>query len=180
MDKKTLKHRILTNTAEISFSPVSFETLLEEYDSYSGRFIKNYDRETLITQKSQGRFDIGGAHIHHDGIHTRSFLMENVDGWLSITRMISYQFPMLPVLTVCQPLLEYAKKTNHIGIMASVNAENRVYLNCFDHDSKSNSRLSCYPIYAIHRQTVDKMTLRENIMYNGVLQHLMYYPIKND
>jgi len=144
---------------------------------YSGRHEHNYSAEAIDRSiKYQDRFNIGALKIIVDGELSRSLMLEQHRGWILLSRLISHNHPRLPILTAhgVDAVTNLEKEYNCQGIFATLNKQNRMYLNCIDTD-----RFTMFNgpelLYTKHRSAIqDIKRLDSTRMFMNTAQYILY------
>ncbi len=151
---------------------------LEEVGKYEGRYQENYDIDTMRNRiVRENRFNIGGLKIWVNGALSRSLLLEDFKGWVFLSRLISYNHPRMPLLTVGANdwLVDYASKHNKNGIFAGVNERNRMYANCVDTKKFRLFNDDAIPLFAKHLEIISGISkLPEPRLFQRNNQWILY------
>jgi hypothetical protein len=157
---------------------------LEFISAYEGRNKHNYDLSSLIHKaKNENRFNVGALKIIINNELSRSLLLEEYKNWMLLARLISYNNPKLPLLTVYgnDILMDIANKNNFDGIFASVDERNKFYINCIDTEKNTLFNNTKYPLYESHLKVIKQIKkLDKPQLFNYQLQYILYREIKGN
>lgn len=154
-----------------------FEEHLDFISKYSGRHAHNYKIDAIkgsITH--QNRFNIGALLITINGELSRSLMLEKIDGWMLLSRLISHNHPRLPLLTAFgnKKIREIAVAHDCHGIFATLNEKNKMYLNCID-TTKFRLFNQDNLLFNQHLDVIrDIKRLEDKKMFMGVEQYILY------
>lgn len=158
-----------------------FKVYMNKLPEYNGkRYKENYNTETIKAWMDQGRFNLGVVQLYLNDTLCRALFIEEHKGWVFISRMISWEYANLPLLTsfVLPKVFDYAKKNSFRGLYASVNEGNKIYFNCLTDSNKMSSRS---PLFDSHRDVVSNITLLPNpVIINYVSQYVAYKGCNDD
>jgi len=170
----------LVTTVEYELIPRDtdkFTDHLSFLTKYDGRHAHNYKTDAINGSiRHQNRFNIGALLITINGELSRSLMLEKIDGWMLLSRLISHNHPRLPLLTVFgnDKIKEVALQNNCEGIFATLNEKNKMYLNCID---TTKFRLFNHnnPLFNKHIDAIkDIKRLPDKKMFMGVEQYILY------
>jgi len=154
---------------------LAFDNYLSSLSQYHGkRYQENYQANIIDKWIQQGRFNLGLVQLYIDNTLARSLFIENYKGWVFLSRLISWEWANLPLLTGCvlPEIYDYAMLNGFKGVFASVNKGNRIYFNCLSNNNKMSSTA---PLFTRHKEVVSKIVqLPEPVMLNYVYQDVAY------
>ena len=154
-----------------------FEEHLEFISIYSGRHAHNYKIEAIKGSiEYQNRFNIGALLITINGELSRSLMLEKINGWMLLSRLISHNHPRLPLLTVFgnNKIRDMATIHECDGIFATLNEKNKMYLNCID-PTKFRLFNQNNNLFNRHLDVIkDVRRLKDKKMFMGVEQYILY------
>jgi hypothetical protein len=154
---------------------VEFQKYLDKLSEYTNkRYKENYNRTNIDEWLMAGRFNLGAVQLYVGDSLVRSLFIEEYKGWVMISRMISWEFANLPLLTTCAlpKIYSYAKEHNYRGVFASVNEGNKIYFNCLTDNKKMSSNA---PIFQKHRDIISTISmLSESVIFNYVPQYIAF------